>query len=276
MELTIEIIHSLPGRVRLKFGKAIRDFARFRSEVMEHEGFESYVYSPVTKTALVNFDHAVVDLQEIIIRTAVAYAAENDANKVRVSQHAKNEFITTRGWISGLTLASAGLLRLMPASSVVIKLFDWIAVATTSSAVLEHAAFDYRKKGSVDPEVLSLVFLANSIVTNKNLLLPSALTWITTFGRHFSSVEDEGVLLELNRSNGKGKKSLYEVNVSKLNTTNSFIDFLNLFAENFMNSAVGFKNSIFEDSKELTKMHEDKALEGVGDQIKGIVLNFKS
>jgi hypothetical protein len=276
MELTIEIIHSLPGRARLKFGTAIQDFGRFQKEVMEHEGFESYEYSPVTKTALVKFDKNVVDLQEILIRTAVAYAAENEAGRIRVSQHSKNDFITTRGWISGLTIASAGLLRLIPASNAVIRMFDWIGVATTSSAVLEHAAFDYRKKGSVDPEVLSLLFLANSIVTNNNLLLPSALTWITTFGRHFSAAENEGIMLEINKADGKGKKSVYEVNVSKLNTKNGFMDFLNLFAENFMNSTVGFKNSIFEDSKELTKMHEDNALEGVGEKIKGIVLNFKS
>jgi len=87
---------------------------------------------------------------------------------------------------------------------------------------------------------------------------------------------DHPASLYINKTNGKGKKSVYEVNISKLSSKNSFMDFLNLFAENFMNSTVGFKNSIFEDSKELTKSHEDKALEGVGEKINGIVLNFKS
>lgn len=274
MELSIEILHRLPNRIRLRFSNPVKQFNKLRSQVMEHEGIESYTYNEVTKTALVEFDANTVNLQEILIRTAVVFSVENDLSPVRVFQQPNNEFITPKGLVAGLVMLSSGLTYLMARNNAVIKTMEWLSVVTTSTAVLEHAAYDYRKKGSVDPEVFSLIFLVNSIISGRNLILPSALTWVTTFGRHFSSKDGEGILLEINKNTKNPQKALYEINVSKLNPRGNFVDFLNLFAENFLSSAVGFKNTIFENSKELIQLH-DEQLEGIGEKINGIILNFK-
>lgn len=274
MELSIEILHRLPNRIRLRFSNPVKQFNKLRSQVMEHEGIEAYTYNSITKTALVEFDADVVNLQEILIRTAVVFSVENDLSPVRVFQQPDNEFITPKGLVAGLVMLSSGLTNLMARNNAVIKTMEWLSVVTTTTAVLEHAAYDYRKKGSVDPEVFSLIFLVNSIISGRNLILPSALTWVTTFGRHFSSKDGEGILLEINKNTKNPKKALYEINVSKLNPRGNFVDFLNLFAENFLSSAVGFKNTIFENSKELIQLH-DEQLEGIGEKINGIILNFK-
>jgi hypothetical protein len=274
MELSIEILHRLPNRIRLRFSNPVKQFNKLKSQVMEHEGIESYAYNSITKTALVEFDAKTVNLQEILIRTAVVFSVENDLSPVRVFQQPDNEFITPKGLVAGLVMLSSGLTYLMAKNNAVVKTMEWLSVVTTSTAVLEHAAYDYRKKGSVDPEVFSLIFLVNSIISGRNLILPSALTWVTTFGRHFSTKDSEGILLEINKNIKNPKKALYEINVSKLNPRGNFVDFLNLFAENFLSSAVGFKNTIFENSKELIQLH-DEQLEGIGEKINGIILNFK-
>lgn len=274
MELSIEILHRLPNRIRLRFSTPVKHFAKLKKQVMEHEGITVYRYNPVTQTALIEFDHQTVNLQEILIRTAVVFSVENDLLPVRILQQPDNEFITPKGLIAGLVMLSSGLTYLMAKNSAVVKTMEWLSVVTTSTAVLEHAAYDYRKKGSVDPEVFSLIFLVNSIISGRNLILPSALTWVTTFGRHFSSKDGEGILMEINKNTKNPKKALYEINISKLNPRGNFVDFLNLFAENFLSSAVGFKNTIFENSKELIQLH-DEQLEGIGEKINGIILNFK-
>lgn len=274
MELSIDIKHRLTNRVRLKFSQPVRHFNKLKSQVMEHEGIATFNYSTITQTAVVEFDPGIVNLQEILIRTAVVFSVENDLAPVRISQHLKNDFITPRGIVAGLVLLSTGLTYLAAKNNALTKTMEWVSVVTTSAAVLEHAAFDYRKKGSVDPEVFSLIFLVNSILSNRNLLLPSALTWVTTFGRHFSQSDGEGILLEISKNTKSSNKALYEINVSKLNPRGNFVDFLNLFVENFLSSAVGFKNTIFESSKELIHSH-DETLEGIGEKINGIILNFK-
>jgi hypothetical protein len=216
-----------------------------------------------------------VEVQEILIRTAVAFSLQHGLKPVKLSQPTPNEFITPKGLMAGATILSTGLLSLFTPGRFLGTAMNWLSAITTTAAVLEHAGFDYRKKGSVDPEVLSLVFLANSVLNNKNLLLPSALTWITTFGRHFSKNEGEGVLLEIKKNTSGDKAGNYDLNVSKLSSRGSFADLLNVFAENLLTSQGGFDNTIFEKSKDLLKMH-NKNLEGIGDKIKGIVLNFNA
>jgi hypothetical protein len=273
MELAIDILHSIPGRVRLKFVPGVADEEKLRSQVMEHEGIASFSYSPVTQTALIWFEDMVVEVQEILIRTAVAFSLQHGLKAVKLSQPTPNEFITPKGLLAGATILSTGILSLFSRSTFLGTATNWLSAVTTTAAVLEHAGFDYRKKGSVDPEVLSLVFLANSVLNNKKLLLPSALTWITTFGRHFSKNEGEGVMLEIKKVTSGAKTGNYNINVSKLSSKGSFADLLNVFAENLLTSQGGFDNTIFEKSKDLLKLH-NKNLEGIGDKIKGIVLNF--
>ncbi len=240
---------------------------------MEHEGIEKMDYSPVTTSMLVKYDPGVIDAQEIMIRTAVAYSIENDMASVKLTRKSKHTFITGRGILSGLAILSSALLKMLSPVSKTARMLDWLSVITTSAAVFEHAGYDFRKKGSVDPEVLSLVFLAHWAIAGKNMLLPSALTWITTFGRHFSPKEGEGILLEINKTTQKGKKAYYKVNVAKTDTQSSYLDILNIFAEKFLSSETGFDNTIFEQSKGLLKKHHD-TLEGIGEKVNGIALNF--
>lgn len=271
MELTIDIIHNLPGRVRLKFSRKLHEVDKLKLHVMEHEGIHTMEYSSVSQSMLVTYDNKVVELQEIMIRTAVAFSIDNHLRPVRISQRAEREFITPKGIVAGLNIIASAIAVLFTPTASFRKGIDWLSAITTSAAVLEHAGYDYRKKGSVDPEVFSLVFLANRALSGGNLLFPAALTWMATFGRHFSPAEGESVLLEIRKTGDKGQN--YEVNVSKSDAKGGYFDLLNLFAEKFLSSETGFDNTIFERSKSLLKTH-DQNLEGIGEKVNRIILNF--
>ncbi len=271
MDLSIYISHNLPGRVRFRLSKPLLKVEKLKKHVMEHEGINEMHYAPVTRSMLVHFDEGVVQLQEILIRTALAFSLENDIKPVHITRKTERQFITPKGILAGLSIIASGLNTLFLHRAPFQKSLEWLSVITTSAAVLEHAGYDYRKKGSVDPEVFSLVFLANRALSGKNLLFPSALTWLTTFGRHFSSKEGEGILLEIRKTGEKGKN--YEVNVSKLASKTGYMDLLNVFAEKFLSSETGFDNTIFEKSKTLLKSHKTN-LEGIGEKVNRIILNF--
>lgn len=273
MKLSIHILHNLTGRVRIRFSRPLKHIEKLKLHVMEHEGIDNMLYTPVTQSMLVSFNANVIELQEIMIRTAVAYSAENSLKPVKITQKNEKEFITTKGIIAGVFIAAAGIAGAVTPGSPYRRVLEWMGAVTTGTAVLEHAGYDFRKKGSVDPEVFSLVFLVNWALSGKNMLLPSALTWVTTFGRHFSSGEGEGIVLEIDQISDDEEHPSYEVNVSKLHAKNNYLDILNVLAEKFLSSNAGFDNTIFEKSKSLLKTH-NKNLEGIGDKIKGIVLNF--
>ncbi len=271
MELSIHISHNLPGRVRFRFSKPLQEVDKLKLHVMEHEGINEMNYSPVTYSMLAHFDEKVVDLQEIMIRTALAFSLENHLKPVQVTRKTERQFITPKGIVAGLSIIVSGFTALFLPLSPYQKSLGWLSAITTSAAVLEHVGYDYRKKGTVDPEVFSLVFLANRAVSGRNLLLPSALTWLATFGRHFSPEEGEGILLEIRKTGDKEQH--YEVNVSKLAAKEGYMDLLKVFAEKFLSSETGFDNTIFEKSKTLLKSHKTN-LEGIGKKVNRIILNF--
>ena len=271
MELSIHISHNLPGRVRFRFSKPLQEVEKLKLHVMEHEGINQMNYTAVTCSMLVHFDERFVDLQEIMIRTALAFSLENHLKPVQITRKTERQFITPKGIVAGMSIIASGFTTLFLPQSPFQKSLDWLSAITTSAAVLEHAGYDYRKKGSVDPEVFSLVFLANRAISGGNLLFPSALTWLATFGRHFSSHDGEGILLQIRKTGDKEQN--YEVNVSKLAEKAGYMDLLNVFAEKFLSSETGFDNTIFEKSKTLLKSHKTN-LEGIGEKVNRIILNF--
>jgi len=273
MELSIHIVHSLPGRVRFRFSRDLVEVEKLKSQVKEHEGINEMHYSSATRSMLVHFDERHVDLQEIIIRSAVAFSLENHLKQVHITQKIEKQFITQKGIASALSIILSGATAFFMPGSPFKRGLDWLSAITTSAAVLEHAGYDYKKKGSVDPEVLSLVYLANRAMSGGNLLFPSIFTWLATFGRHFSPKEGEGILLQIRKTGDKSQT--YEVNVSKQASKNGYVDLLNAFAEKFLSSEIGFDNTIFEQSKSLLKTH-DTNLEGIGKKINRIILNFNN
>ncbi len=273
MELIIAIKHRLDNRLRINFSKSIKNFEKLKAQVMEHNGIETFEYNPVTQNLLIYFDNQIIRAQELLIRTAVAYSLENSLSPVKIFQIQKEEFITKKGLLSGLFILTAMALSAIPRNEMLKKSVNWISAATTAAAVLEHAVFDYKKKGSVDPEVLSLGLMVNSIVNNKKILIPSALTWISTFGRHFSSYDSEGIILDVTKKREDSKKAYYHLNISKLKNKGNLADLLYVLSENFFSTERGFNNSIFEGVKDLMHSH-DEFIEGMGEKNDGMVLHF--
>ena len=74
-------------------------------------------------------------------------------------------------WATGFTASS------------LTSLTRWLSVGSTLAAVIEHGYQELHVRGSFDPEVMSVVYLINSI-GKPNTHQASLIAWAMTFGRH--------------------------------------------------------------------------------------------
>lgn len=85
------------------------------------------------------------------------------------------------GYLALCCIALDGSLTLM--GSTLTRFTRWLSVGATLAAVAEHGYQELHARGSFDPEVMSVVYLINSI-GKTNGMQASALAWALTFGRH--------------------------------------------------------------------------------------------
>jgi hypothetical protein len=188
----ITIIHSLPGRIRMRLSHDLKDLDKMKETVQDHAGLEAFSYTPVTRSILVRFRPADIRREEIVLRVALSVSLDYGAVPVRVLAEPEREVITDTGVYAAISLLTAYALRSIAPRKQITQLLRWIAGSGTALAVLEHGWREVRERGYFDPEVLSLGYLFTAF-TRRNLLNASAVTWLLTFGRHLMEVPRSGI-----------------------------------------------------------------------------------
>lgn len=227
--LSITILHKLNNRVRLHLSSIPEEHALFLDQLHSIQGVKSVKFSYITQNLVLLFDSSLIKLEEVIIQVALSYTTLFGDNKVTIYSQQERESTSAMASNSAIMLLASLFLRQFAMPTDVLAKLDLLTAAMTGIAVLEHAFHEVQKKGEVDPEVLSIVYLASS-VTKKNYLQASAVTWIATFGRHL--LENRSFAFELSfTSNGQDAegKELYNVEVlpsRRLNKDITFFEFL--------------------------------------------------
>ncbi|MDF2922123.1 MAG: hypothetical protein K0R57_1037 [Paenibacillaceae bacterium] len=198
MQPAIVIVHRLPNRIRMRLSLPIRSEADFFNMINEQGGIQSFQYNPVIKSVLISFNHVQMDTEEVLIRTAIAYSKQYDMAPVRLYSDKPVKEITPMAYYSLGAIAAMGLVSStgLLLNTTLREVLKWTMVGTTIGAVMEHAYDEINEKGAFDPEVVSVMYLFNSI--NKgNLLNASAISWIATFGRHLINISYEGAIIRI-------------------------------------------------------------------------------
>lgn len=188
----VTVVHSLPGRVRVRFSQPLAVPEQLIASVREHEGMGDITYTPLTRSLLVAFDPHSISQEEITLRIAFQLALDQGGQPVRLLAAPERSVLQDSAVLSAIGLATALAMRgLKPASGGPSRL-DWGAGLATAWSVVDHAWRELRERGYFDPEVLSLAYLATALVRG-NFLSASVVTWLTTFGRHLIEVAPTGV-----------------------------------------------------------------------------------
>ncbi len=114
---------------------------------------------------------------------------------------------------SSILLAVANKVLHLPVQTQVW--LNYNAGLSTAAAVLGHAWHDVKKEGIYDPEVVSVVYLINSLIKG-NFLVASAITWAATFGRHILEPSEESCCLKAIEVNSEGKKTYMDVEIQEV------------------------------------------------------------
>ncbi len=176
--LHFEILHTLPGRLRVQIEKPVRSEQIFRNVA----GVLQCSYNPKLQTLLIRYDPDAVSEENLIVRLAAVYACEKKTKLLHVKHSEEKGF--SMAPTGGMALALIGLDGLMKLTGAQLAGFSgWLSTGATLAAVVEHGYQELQKRGSFDPEVMSIIYLINSI-GKTNTFQASLLAWIVTFGRH--------------------------------------------------------------------------------------------
>lgn len=264
--LSITIIHKLPGRIRLSLSWPPKDIKKLETDVIRHEGIQSVSYNSITKSVLVYYNPAQIDFSEIIMRLAIFISVEYNMKKVIICNTHTSVGLKNLEYYSGISLMLSWLAKRANLSQDIQRILNYNAGLSSISAVLHHAWAEIKKVGVYDPEVVSVVYLINSVV-KKDFLLASTLTWFITFGRHLFECENESVVLQAFRTQNKNSgNTYYDVAVKPQNNLSDKFTIIRAVL-NSLTKAIGITSrednvSLMKQIKSVSKVHEN-VLEGI-------------
>ncbi|SFH93422.1 hypothetical protein SAMN05192551_104221 [Tindallia magadiensis] len=203
----ISIVHELPGRLRLRLFRPPTDAPAFTEAVRQHEGIESVVFQPRTRSLLIYYQPTEVSDVEIVVRVGVRLSLDYQQSFVRISRPDSSHppgvmAYSAAGAILIATLTNA--LRTSPFHKFLVQ----GAGGLTALAVVDHAWQEWQENQEYHPEVFSLVYLLGSLMSG-HPLRASIITWLVTFGRHLVESPGNACLLRADPgSQGKDKNYL--------------------------------------------------------------------
>ena len=176
--LHFEILHALPGRIRIHLEKPVASEHVFAGI----DGVKYCRYNPRLQTLLCEYDPERVGEDRLIQRMGAVYAGEVGTELLHVRRTEASGFsMSPTGVLSLALIGVDGALNL--AGSSLAGVSKWFSTGATLAAVIEHAHQELETKGTFDPEVMSVVYLINSI-GKTNSVQASLVAWAATFGRH--------------------------------------------------------------------------------------------
>lgn len=190
--LVITIVHTLPGRIRMRLSREVaRPDALVRS-VRGHEGLHFVAYNRVSRSVLVRHDTGAIRQEEVVLRVALAWSLDQGGRPVRVFSTPEGEVVDNLAAYAGVLVGVAGMASWLNPGALVTRRLEQAAAVGVAGAVLDHGRREVLGQGHIDPEVLTLGYLITSVARG-SYLRAAAITWMTAFGRHLIDPPRNGV-----------------------------------------------------------------------------------
>ena len=174
----LEVLSAIRGRIRLQLEKPAASAEAFQ----KIPGVLGCRYSPRIRTLLCEYDPNLISEDQLLIRLGAAYAAQTDARLLHIKHCEEQGFsMAPSGYLALLFIGLDGALSI--AGSPLTAFTRWLSTGATLAVVVEHGYQELHVRGNFDPEVMSVVYLINS-VGKPGAVRASMLAWIITFGRH--------------------------------------------------------------------------------------------
>ncbi|KGM97223.1 hypothetical protein Z968_04285 [Clostridium novyi A str. 4552] len=228
-QLTIVIVHKLSNRIRVKVSHPIRNIDDISNNIKKREGIKSFTYNNITKSIVIYFDKNKIPMEDVIMTLGTFYSKQYGMASIKLTSDTPSRNMPMSATYSLIAISIAAVSKFLVSNRNIQKLLNWVAVSTTIGATIEHAYLELNTKGAFDPEVVSVMYLINSIGEGK-FLQPSIITWITTFGRHIIKPNYDNIELNINEiKNSFSDEELYTVTVNPCENIVEKMDFIRNF-----------------------------------------------
>jgi hypothetical protein len=269
------IVHELPGRVRLRLSCPPKDVEGLRAALTRHPSLRGVEFTPLSRSLLVHFDPGQISAEEIFIHVGFSLAMDYGAIPVRILAESETGELSSSVFYSGVLLAVALVRRLLGYTGPAEVRLDRLTGLGTAAAILLHAGRDLRRQGSVDPEVVTIVYLLAAF-TRGNLLGSAALAWATTFGRHLFRPAVPGIELRPVRSAAGGWELVITPFAPEEPEGVKFVRLVPAVIKDAFNlHGPAHHRDLIEQVRAVSRLHR-RVLEGLGRVRQGIPLRFEN
>lgn len=262
---SINLVHHLPGRLRLKTSRPPIKIENMVKEISSHSGVENITFNPVSRSILVYYNPSEIDAVEIMLRIAIYFSVEFGMIPINLIVE-KSKTVFSR--IDNYTLMSlflSWISRMIDTKPGIYRILNYNAGLSTLLSVVKHAVNETRSSGTPHPEAVSIIYLLGEFSKN-NILLASTLTWIATFARHLVSIDSDNVTIQAFKvSGGRENESYYDVAVKEFNPLGggyTSIEFLEDIIRHVLGVVGHNRSSMMNRIKNISLKHGD-ILEGL-------------
>ncbi|RDY23307.1 hypothetical protein CHF27_008640 [Romboutsia maritimum] len=233
---TIVMVHKLEGRIRVKISHPVIDIKQAEEFIQGVEGITYIRYNEHIKSMLIKFNPATISSENVIIKIAIFMSEEYGLSKIKFISDCHKNNMPLLSYYSMISILGANIIKFLNPVNQVQDFVNWIATGITVGAIGEHAYHEMSQMGTIDPEVMSVMYLANSIGKG-NMVNASLITWITTFGRHILQKSYESFIINIERIQSQcSSESCYDISVVPSIEKEKRIDTFKLFASEIIES----------------------------------------
>lgn len=273
----ITVVHVLPGRLRVQLSALPGAPCALAAFVAEHPGIADISFGRHTNSALYRFDPAQISREEVLIRTAFYLSREAGGSPVRILTEPEPREVAYTARYAAALLMGAFASRYLRLGAIAVSRLEMAAGIGTAAAILDHGKREFEKRGDVDPEVLSIVYLLSALIRGNSL--PAAfVAWVTTFGRHIVRTPATGVEVQpMETPSGNGTGPQFEIVVTKDKDAYNPLAVFNLLPTLVKSALTGAAGSgdLLEEIRTVSRLHGE-VLEGLGELRQGIPVRFRA
>jgi hypothetical protein len=149
---------------------------------------------------------------------------------------------------------------------------DWVGGLSVAAAVAEHARREHAERGTVDPEVWTLLYLVWALFRG-NALRAAAITWLTVFGRHLLHYGQGVVEVRPVRQGPNDNDTYFQVSLRAAVDGTGRLSPSGQLLESAVAVMGGQAARFIGDLRNVTRLH-DQVLHGLGRFRSGVPVEF--
>ncbi len=202
--VTMNIIHSIPGRMRLSLNCVVHRTEKVCKKIESLDGLVSCSYSEISGNFLIYYKETDIGPTGVIKELILAIAEDIGHYPVSI-RSLENYKLTPLAKPAAVLIVFSSFYTLLGGNLTAKMVLQYSAALMTGVSVVDHGISEIKRTGTFDFENLSLIYLINSL-GEKKVLQGTVLTWLATYIRHLLPVNPPDAMVcrivETHDSNG--------------------------------------------------------------------------